>query len=576
MNRGRRYFVCSVGEAGAEYEEDNFRRCENLSGHFMHRDTTHKGVFDEVCPGDVVFLKRRQSLLAYGEVTECRDDDPDGSLDGWSARILVKKWIWKDPANHYTGTALFGIAGSTLKGDQYATVKEVRPSYALEKARNINPDSSLYKIMTAKTIDSYVQLLKASKNLILHGAPGTGKTFLAKEIAKVLGDGYGFVQFHPSYDYTDFVEGLRPLKSAISEGPVGFEIRPGIFKSFCEKALKNIQDSRKNSQQLTLEKSIEQKYGQLVEKINSGELESIPQRTGKSILLSVNSKGSIEGTAEKGSRSHTIPLHTILLLAAAFPSAEKLNLVGNIYKEFSAIASGCYSSGCWAVLNRIFKELPADSSTEIQMPVNKKDFVFIIDEINRAEMSKVLGELFFSIDPGYRGVAGRIRTQYANMADEPNIFDEEIARAGEKEDSFGWFFIPDNVYIIGTMNDVDRSVDRMDFAFRRRFAFQEISAEDRSDMLDGLKEADELKKRMNALNKAISSPEVALGDDYHVGPAYFLKFENYKEHPDPFRLLWDFHLEGLLKEYLRGIDRDGSRLDALRKVYFGHAGNDGQ
>ena len=210
------------------------------------------------------------------------------------------------------------------------------------------------------------------------------------------------------------------------------------------------------------------------------------------------------------------------------------------------------------------------------MPVNKKNFVFIIDEINRAEMSKVLGELFFSIDPGYRGVAGRIRTQYANMADEPNIFDEEIARAGEKEDSFGWFFIPDNVYIIGTMNDVDRSVDRMDFAFRRRFAFLEISAEDRSDMLDGLKEADELKKRMNALNKAISSPEVALGDDYHVGPAYFLKFENYKEHPDPFRLLWDFHLEGLLKEYLRGIDRDGSRLDALRKVYFGHAGNDGQ
>ena len=81
----------------------------------------------------------------------------------------------------------------------------------------------------------YIDLLEANKNLILTGAPGTGKTFMAKSIAEEMNAEVGFVQFHPSYDYTDFVEGLRPKNE--EKGNVGFVRKDGVFKEFCKQSL---------------------------------------------------------------------------------------------------------------------------------------------------------------------------------------------------------------------------------------------------------------------------------------------------------------------------------------------------
>ena len=287
------------------------------------------------------------------------------------------------------------------------------------------------QIQNMKNIQSYINLLKANKNLVLTGAPGTGKTYLAKEIAKAMDAEVEFVQFHPSYDYTDFVEGLRPIKKG---DMLGFERMDGAFKTFCKKGLLRL------------------------------------------------SKDSI--------------------------------------------------------------------------------YVFIIDEINRGELSKIFGELFYAIDPGYRGEKGKVKTQYQNLINKDDVFVDG-------------FFVPENVYILATMNDIDRSVESMDFALRRRFAWKEIKPEDRLEMLSEELDHDTCEKAirvMNALNKEIFKTR-GLGSAYQIGPAYFLKLD--KEHYNgDFTALWDMHIEVLLKEYLRGYSNAEAKVEEFKNVYFDSLNNE--
>lgn len=288
----------------------------------------------------------------------------------------------------------------------------------------------------------FSSMLIESKNLIFRGAPGTGKSYLAKEIAAdIISNGYyekitqlspeqrkqvEFVQFHPSYDYSDFVEGLRPKVN--DDGTMGFELQDGIFKKFIARARKNYEDSQKSKE------------------------------------------------------------------------------------------------------------------TEL------KKYVFIIDEINRGEISKIFGELFFSIDPEYRGRAGEISTQYSNLHADPD----------EK------FYIPKNVYIIGTMNDIDRSVDSFDFAMRRRFRFVELKADECLEMLSNL-ENEELEneaiRRMSALNKEIADvPD--LNENYQIGASYFLKLKTLT-----FDQLWTDYLRPLLQEYIRGMYDEEGIMNRFAEAY---------
>lgn len=168
-------------------------------------------------------------------------------------------------------------------------------------------------------------------------------------------------------------------------------------------------------------------------------------------------------------------------------------------------------------------------------------FVLIIDEINRGELSKIFGELFFSIDPGYRGPSGTVFTQYQNLVEPSDVF-------------FTGFYVPKNVYIIGTMNDIDRSVESMDFAMRRRFAFIEIKADNNISMLDGIPEKTDVIKHMQAINSVISS-ESELGSSYHIGGAYFknVVFCRKKDGQIDWTYFWETYLSRLVAEYIRGF-----------------------
>lgn len=150
----------------------------------------------------------------------------------------------------------------------------------------------------------------------------------------------------------------------------------------------------------------------------------------------------------------------------------------------------------------------------------------------------------------------------------------------DKTDSFyEGFYVPENVYIIGTMNDIDRSVESMDFAMRRRFAWEEIKANENTGMLDELQEMkDEVVEKMKNLNAAIWDEDSDTGIDglnaaYHIGGSYFSKIllylnEDHSNKNAAYRHLWENHLKGVLFEYLRGSANATENLIMLEQVYY--------
>lgn len=396
----------------------------------------------------------------------------------------------------------------------------------------------------------YSRILLESKNIIFRGAPGTGKSYLAKEIAAdIISNGYTnsyadlteeqrkqveFVQFHPSYDYSDFVEGLRPKMN--TDGSMGFELQDGIFKAFVDRARKNFEDSQKSKELKEQESSARNALSSFIANIYSGENEfqtisgnvfSIINADEKHIYISIPGNDSVDKL--------TLSVDEIMKMLESNVEFNKVSDVTHFFGKQFATQAYSYDFALYKVIRKatINESMVQLASEEL------KKYIFIIDEINRGEISKIFGELFFSIDPGYRGENGAVSTQYSNMH----------ADSDEK------FYIPDNVYIIGTMNDIDRSVDSFDFAMRRRFRFVEIKADDTQDMLEAL-ENEELKneavERMDRLNAEIVKVE-DLNENYQIGASYFLKLKNLD-----FDELWTDYLCPLLQEYVRGLyDEEG-------------------
>ncbi|EDO9576067.1 AAA domain-containing protein [Campylobacter coli] len=287
-------------------------------------------------------------------------------------------------------------------------------------------------------LEGFKKLLKTHKNIIFHGIPGTGKTYtIVNNIKNIIKNENQMLitQFHPSFSYEDFIEGIKP--AGIENGQLKLELKNGIFREFCDKAKEE-------------------------EKEFLGELEK-----------------------------------------------------GN------------------------FNEALSDYG-----------YFFIADEINRAELSRVFGELLYALE--YRGEKGKIKTQYASMRN-----DED-------------FYVPENVFFLGTMNDLDKSIDSFDLALRRRFIWQEMEC-DYNVIRDEIyaKNIEEYAQACKKLNDKISKN---IGEKYQLGHSYFLKieFKNDEIKDSDMKKLFSNRFEALLKEYLRSeySEKDiQTSLDKLKKLF---------
>lgn len=395
--------------------------------------------------------------------------------DKWTSSILnYLKTMSKDGEifyRYYKNCKFFAIPKNTFSKDDFKIIKD-----------NINNNISL--------------------NQILYGSPGTGKTYHTIDKAlEILGENLEsrdekkakfdeyvkngqivFTTFHQSYGYEEFVEGIKPhIDSEENSKEIKYEIKDGIFKELCEKALEN-RDSIKNfnfyidklKEKVKIDDNNPEKYFEL-----PNTKYSIQYRNGKTFRIKFDDMS-------KNHKDYPVSIDNI----------EKLYKTSNIDEIYN-------SAYVRAILNYL-KLQGLEDYKEKDEKVNLP-YIIIIDEINRGNVSKIFGELITLIEASKR-------------IGEKEELKVTLPYSGEK------FGVPKNVYIIGTMNTADRSITSLDTALRRRFEFIEMMPDVSKLSMDC--EGINLQELLKAINTRI---EYLLDREKTIGHAFFVSVENLED-----------------------------------------------
>lgn len=374
------------------------------------------------------------------------------------------------------------------------------------------------------------EIILKKKNLILQGAPGTGKTYETATLAlqilneeesvfenrtkimeryrKRVEEGrIAFVTFHQTMDYESFIEGLHAVSIKDENGKVvggvSYEPRAGIFKEICDRA--------------------RTKGGDDIETCIDKYIHSINGYVNRKLIPTLTRKSKFYVWWEGGD-AVTLKVRSIDCTNSD-PEYSPSSL--NIQKiKDQAMGTGVENN--WPQYAKAFINA-VKAEYVVKQKTDEQPYVLIIDEINRGNVSKIFGELITLLEPDKR-------------QGEENAIPVRLTYSGDS------FMVPSNLYIIGTMNTTDRSVGAIDYAIRRRFAFKTLKAE-RS--VVGSENPEEIKedalKLFDAVKKFLDDNKVDMEiDDMMVGHSYFLA-----QDMDDLNMKWEYEILPLMQEYYK-------------------------
>ncbi|MBB1574757.1 MAG: AAA family ATPase [Flavobacteriaceae bacterium] len=377
-------------------------------------------------------------------------------------------------------------------------------------------------------------------NQILFGAPGTGKTYHTKKMAVEIINGKKertreeineeyeklieagqivFTTFNQSLSYEDFIEGIKP---ETIDGNVVYEVKDGIFKQLCSRA---IEQKPKNSdiEIYDFDKGWNDLIAEAEQNLLSDSMLLLPVLTqDKGVYVTeITDNGNLK-IKPKNSRldiDYIVSYNRAKKLQGVFSD---LSVVKNIDKEFRSVIGGSNSTAYWAVLNYINNKIK-ENNRIIPDYEEPKTHVLIIDEINRGNVSAIFGELITLLEEDKR-------------KGNPEHIEVKLPYSGKD------FSVPNNVYIIGTMNTADRSVEALDTALRRRFSFVEMQPDPNE--LSEVKGV-VLSKLLETINERI---EMLIDKDHQIGHSYFIGIEDL----DGLKRTFKDKIIPLLEEYFYG------------------------
>lgn len=490
--------------------------------------------------GDIIIVKKgRKQLMGFGEVSSDYYYDADREDYKHARKVEWKKKGEWNIDQHMVVKTLTDITGYDSGLDDGKKYYE----YLLSMM-----DNNLTKYEN----EHIINLLQYKNQIILQGPPGTGKTREAKLIAQnMLGldekelqksEQFKIIQFHPSYTYEDFVRGIV----AESKGDkIEYKNVNKTLGEFAELALKNYHKSTKSDSILSKNEWVNEQFDNFVETVQSKIDDTGEYRLTDKVKLFDIDESAFYYTGDSwfDSAKHRMKFSDIKEAFLSDPADKKA------FKALANISGSAKQHyGYYYKVFSDFKNSITTKFEEVDTAIREpENFVLIIDEINRANLSSVLGELIYALE--YRGK--EVESMYS--------VDDSLTK--------NKLILPPNLYIIGTMNTADRSVGHIDYAIRRRFAFVDVMPKDlTSEMEEGkfytdlfsavkaLFTENEYETKSDFISQEFEPKDVALGHSYFIDKS---------EEGGDMKVRWNYEIKPILLEYVR----DGVlKTDALGQI----------